>query len=64
MNCKELAHTNTVVIMDDVVHDSSAEYCVGPTQAWTNAASNNIVTITDTVKFKENRGMSWGKYVL
>jgi predicted O-methyltransferase YrrM len=63
MNCKELAHSDTVVIMDDVVHDSSAEYCTGPTQAWIDAASKNIVTITDTVKFKDNRGMSWGKYV-
>jgi hypothetical protein len=64
MNCKVLAHSDTVVIMDDVVHDSSAEYCVGPTQAWVDAASKNVVTVTDTIKFKENRGMSWGKYVL
>jgi predicted O-methyltransferase YrrM len=62
MNCKELAHSDTVVIMDDVVHDSSAEYCTGPTQAWIDAASKNIVTIIDTVKFQDNRGMSWGKY--
>jgi hypothetical protein len=40
------------------------EYCVGPTKAWTDAASKNVVTIMDTIKFKENRGMSWGKYVL
>lgn len=64
MNCKELAHAETVVVMDDVVHDSNMEYCVGPTQAWKDAASKNVVTVTDTVKFKENRGMSWGKYVL
>ena len=64
MYCKELAHAETIVVMDDVVHDSTVEYCVGPTQAWKDVAAKNIVTITDTVKFKENRGMSWGKYVL
>jgi predicted O-methyltransferase YrrM len=64
MNCKELAHADTIVAMDDVVHDSNMEYCTGPTKAWTDAASKNIVAITDTIKFQENRGMSWGKYVL
>ena len=64
MNCKELAHTNTIVIMDDVVYDSTVVYCVGPSQAWTNAISKNIVVVTNTVKFKVNRGMSWGKYIL
>jgi len=64
INCKAFAHSETIVVMDDVVHDSNAEYCVGPTKAWTDAASKNIVAITDTIKFKENRGMSWGKYIL
>ena len=64
MNCKVLAHADTIVVMDDVVHDSNMEYCVGPTQAWTTAASKSVVAITNTIKFKENRGMSWGKYVL
>ena len=44
-NCKKLAHTNTVVIMDDTIYSDAlrAKYNIGPTQVWLEAINNNII---------------------
>ena len=64
-NCKKLAHTNTVVIMDDTIYSDAlrAKYNIGPTQVWLEAINNNIIEEISKVEFCKGRGMSWGKYV-
>ena len=64
-NCKKLAHTNTVVIMDDTIYSDALreKYNIGPTQVWLEAINNNIIEEISKVEFCKGRGMSWGKYV-
>lgn len=65
INCKNLSHNNTILIMDDIVKEEnmSAGYTIGPTKAWNECISNNIITETDYIFFCKGRGMTVGKYI-
>ena len=65
INCKKLSHSNTILIMDDIVKDErmSAGYTIGPTKAWNNCISNNIILETDYIFICKGRGMTIGKYI-
>lgn len=64
INCKNLAHKDTILIMDDIVKNSNmaANYTVGPTKAWNDCIINNIIIETEYYFFEKGRGMSIGKY--
>jgi predicted O-methyltransferase YrrM len=66
MNCKNLAHSNTVLIMDDVVLSEQyhVSYTVGPTQSWIEAINGGHVQHAHAEIYALGRGMSWGKYIL
>jgi predicted O-methyltransferase YrrM len=65
INCKKMAHDNTIVIMDDIIKDSqfSANHTIGPTKAWNQCINNKIVKETSYFLFEKGRGMCVGKYL-
>jgi predicted O-methyltransferase YrrM len=63
-NCKNLAHKDTVVILDDTVFTkgNEKEYTIGPTQVWLDAIKSNLIIEDGRIEFSVGRGMSWGHY--
>ncbi len=63
-NCQYLAHTETIVIMDDTVltEDFHRHWTRGPTQAWKIWVNSGLIKQIDCVQFEVERGMSFGKY--
>ena len=66
INCKPLAHKDTVVIMDDTIQKPNLirHWNNGPNQAWLEAKTWNIVKEEGCSDFESGRGHSWGKYVI
>jgi predicted O-methyltransferase YrrM len=66
MNCRELAHKDTVVIVDDTVFtkEHEQEYTIGPTQVWLDLTKEGIIHEVGRIEFQAGRGMSWGYYNL
>ena len=64
LNCKNLAHDKTIVIMDDTMNNKNwiQNWNIGPNRAWKEVIENNIVTEVDTNDFSSGRGQSWGYY--
>ena len=63
-NCKSLAHSNTIVMLDDTVTrpDWIMPWNEGPNIAWRNMISSQLVTEFGSVDCCRGRGYSWGKY--
>lgn len=63
-NCMNLAHKNTVVIMDDTIYTSGWEhgYTIGPTKTWLEHIANNKIICINKKDYSPGHGMSWGKY--
>jgi len=66
INCKMVAHKDTIVILDDTVKDNRLikNWNVGPNKAWLEATEWNIISELGTCDFQLGRGQSWGKYIL
>jgi len=66
LNCKKLAHSNTIVIMDDITHTYgwSAPCTLVPTKAWDYCLENNIIFETKRIEYCKGRGMCVGTYNL
>jgi predicted O-methyltransferase YrrM len=64
INCKHLAHKDTIVIMDDVTNAANESYNRGPSQAWKDAIAQNIIVEEYHFEFNCWRGMSVGKYII
>ena len=62
INCKKLAHNNTIIVMDDILYDSEIAYSIYVTKAWREAISWDILTETCHYSFDNFRGFSLGKY--
>ena len=65
INCKPLAHKETMVILDDTIQKPNLirHWNNGPNQAWLEAKTWNIVKEIGTRDFELGRGHSWGKYI-
>jgi predicted O-methyltransferase YrrM len=65
LNCKNLAHKDTIVIMDDTSYrdDCRIDYLIDVTKAWKEQISKNLIYQIDTRHYNIARGMSWGKYI-
>ena len=61
LNCKRFAHSETILVMDDIVYRHHAPWTIGPTRAWIES-KNNMVTEFMCRFYSEGRGMCWGKY--
>lgn len=66
LNCKELAHSETIVIMDDIVKNPAykADYTIGPTKAWDDVVKLNFLTEISHSSYSYGRGQSVGKYII
>jgi predicted O-methyltransferase YrrM len=64
INCKHLAHKDTIVIMDDVTNAGNENYNNGPSKAWNDAIAQKIIVEDDHFEFNRWRGMSIGKYII
>ena len=64
MNCKALAHKDTIVAMDDVcmMAEDQQEWTLGPSKAWTDCVHNGIISMEGSERYAVGRGMCWGKY--
>lgn len=64
IHCKYLAHTDTLVILDDtIVHqDNIREWNQGPNNVWAQATEYELVQPIHSEDYGPGRGMSWGKY--
>lgn len=65
MNCRSLAHKDTIVILDDTSYRLQiAQWNEGPTLAWTLLSINNQINTITSAEYMPGRGMSWGKYTI
>lgn len=66
LNCRGLAHSETIVVMDDIVKNSlyEAGYTIGPTKAWDNLVKLNLLTEISHSTYCYGRGQSVGKYII
>jgi predicted O-methyltransferase YrrM len=66
LNCKQVAHNKTIVIMDDIIKnkDYVAEYTIGPSTAWDDAIKKNILKEISHSDYSHGRGQSVGEYIL
>lgn len=66
MNCIQLAHKDTIVIVDDIVFTPGFEkdWTTGPTQVWVEGRNDKIIEEFGIRDFKPGRGMAWGKYIM
>lgn len=65
MNCKMLAHKDTIVVMDDTIFFNPSfvvGWNIGPNQAWNEAISNSHILLQGHEEYQWGRGNSWGKY--
>ena len=65
-NCKQLAHADTIVIMDDTMYNTGwfQTYTMGPTRTWVEHLCDKKILGLNRVDYCIGRGMSWGKYIL
>ncbi len=66
INCKQLAHSNTVVIIDDIQLTPSykANWTIGPTYALMNSIEIGEFNLDGFQSYSFGRGMAWGRYTL
>ena len=67
INCMDLSHKDTILIMDDTIINNNAniaDWNIGPTQAWNKLKSYNLIEEKESYVFSYGRGMSIGKYLL
>ena len=64
LNCKQLAHSKTIVIMDDTIEKTEwiCPWTEGPTSAWKEAQNMNFIQQTGFEEYSEGQGNSWGFY--
>lgn len=62
-NALRLSHSNTIIIMDDVVYQESwkMSYTMGPTKIWCDVIRDGRIRELAHVDYCEGRGMSWGQ---
>jgi predicted O-methyltransferase YrrM len=65
VNCKKMAHKDTLVIMDDTVYADywKESYTIGPTTAWIEGLQEGLIVEVGKEDMSHGRGMSWGKYL-
>jgi len=65
-NCFQLAHENTIIILDDTIFTKHwvQNWNIGPTRTWTEYLEQNKIVELNRKDYCNGRGMSWGKYKL
>ena len=66
LNCKNLANSETILIMDDVIKKNKnylTGWTIGPTDAWNRCLDDGIITEINYFDWEKGHGMTIGKYV-
>ena len=65
-NCRNLAHKDTILILDDTIYTPGWElsFTKGPTAVWLEFLKDGLITETTRKDYARGAGMSWGKYVV
>ena len=66
LNCKNLANSETILIMDDVIKKNKnylTWWTIGPTDAWNRCLDDGVITEINYFDWEKGRGMTIGKYV-
>jgi predicted O-methyltransferase YrrM len=65
MNCKKLAHKDTIVIMDDTMKTKNwlMGWNYGPNRAWSDCIANKVIVELGSEDCQPGRGHSWGHYL-
>jgi hypothetical protein len=59
--CLKMAHSDTMIIMDDVTFPvSTYEWTIGPSRAWSEAKMNNRIDQKGLADYCPGRSMVWG----
>lgn len=66
LNCRALAHPQTMVVMDDVVLSTNHQrgWSVGPSKVWAEAVLQGVIRDSCGELYGPGRGMCWGYYVM
>lgn len=64
LNCRKLAHTKTILIMDDTKKEGVNSWNIKPNEAWEYCKKSNFVTEHESFDFSEKHGLSYGRYNL
>jgi len=66
LNCKNLANSETILIMDDVIKNNKNYvtcWTIGPTNAWNKCLHDGVITEISHFDWEKGHGMTIGKYV-
>ena len=65
LNCKQLAHSETIVIVDDIVKNKlfEAEWTIGPAKAWNDLIKLNMLEEISYSDYEYGKGQTIGKYL-
>lgn len=65
LNCKNLAHNKTIVILDDTMnnHKCINTWNIGPNRAWKESKESNVIKEIGNHDFSPTHGLSWGYYI-
>ena len=64
-NCKRLAHSDTLVIMDDVVRNKKlSHFNLGPNKAWSQMITDKEIIELGQIDISDSRGFAYGRYIL
>ena len=65
LNCRELAHSETIVIVDDIVKNKlyEAEWTVGPSKAWNDLINLNMLKEISYSDYEYGKGQTVGQYI-
>ena len=66
INCKRLAHKNSLVILDDVVRNKNniKFWNEGPNKSWDECKKINIIHEIGQIDYNIGRGVAYGKYII
>jgi predicted O-methyltransferase YrrM len=66
LNCRNLANTNTVVIVDDIIiaddYSLQKSWTLGPSKAWAECILDGVVCHISAEMYCAGRGMVWGTF--
>jgi predicted O-methyltransferase YrrM len=63
-NCRKFAHSNTLLIFDDVKKTNIQHYNAEPTKIWYEYVDRNLITEYGQHDFSSTHGLAYGKYNL
>ena len=62
---KRLAHSDTLVIMDDVVRNKKlSHFNLGPNKAWSQMITDKEIIELGQIDISDSQGFAYGRYIL